>query len=592
MSAMQAKAASTVQALRYGATLYHFFQQNYFDALTELMVAQELDQLGVHSEGAQLLRGGISLSFGMDRAAQQIFEQHLAQAGTEVDRDKAWFYLGKIAWQRRDNERARQALGRLSAAYEGSLLPESQYFLASMDLVQGRHQLAAATVERLPVGSPWRPYLYYNLGVAQANQQNWPAAVAYFRALGELPATTEETRALRDRAYSASGYAAMAADEFDWAQQDFRRVRLSSPVNDQALLGYGWALGESGDYLAALAPWRSLAQGSAVTESVRDVLLAIPYAYQQLGKPGIALEQYRHAAAVYAEELNRVRAAEAAYLQGDISALLGLTTDNSENWLSAQSFLPQHNYAPLMRHLLSRENVQLALRELSDLQALSDHLARADHRLDVLREVDSDQQQAWSEVLTGNARDQLRTQKQALANRIARLRARYDRALASEDTRVLADSSQLGRWQSLDRVLELASLLDLTEAQTQRVDTIHGMMIWMDSEQYPARRWQVGQQLAQLEVLANHSGVAMKGVDRAVSSRRFSSFKPRIEVLKQRLDANVLRVEVAVRASKDALRQLAVSELQLQASALSQSLAQSRLAMARLYDQGSALEAQ
>ncbi|MEM6583808.1 MAG: hypothetical protein AAF699_21205, partial [Pseudomonadota bacterium] len=72
-------AEETVQALRYGVTLYHYYQQDYFNALTELMAAQELQALAMHADNAELLRGGISLSYGMDRVAENIFEELLTE---------------------------------------------------------------------------------------------------------------------------------------------------------------------------------------------------------------------------------------------------------------------------------------------------------------------------------------------------------------------------------------------------------------------------------------------------------------------------------------------------------------------------------
>ena len=71
------------------------------------------------------------------------------------------------------------------------------------------------------------------------------------------------TETLRDRAYTASGYALMAAGEFEAAREDFKRVRLVSPVADRALLGHGWAAFENGDAMAALSPWRELANATS-----------------------------------------------------------------------------------------------------------------------------------------------------------------------------------------------------------------------------------------------------------------------------------------------------------------------------------------
>jgi len=66
-----------------------------------------------------------------------------------------------------------------------------------------------------------------------------------------------------------------------------------------------------------------------------------------------------------------------------------------------------------------------------------------------------------------------------------------------------------------------------------------------------------------------------------------SSFAGDIAALDNRLATQNGRLQLAISASGQALRQVAVSELQQQEQALSLSLGQSRLAIARLYDLGS-----
>ena len=53
--------------LAYGVVLYEFFQQRYFDAMVELGAAQQRAQLQHNAGEAELLRGGMSLSYGMER---------------------------------------------------------------------------------------------------------------------------------------------------------------------------------------------------------------------------------------------------------------------------------------------------------------------------------------------------------------------------------------------------------------------------------------------------------------------------------------------------------------------------------------------
>ena len=84
-------------------------------------------------------------------------------------------------------------------------------------------------------------------------------------------------------------------------------------MSDRALLGYGWAAMESEDYMAALSPWQALSRRPPVSQSVRESLLAIPYAYEQLGRDGSGLAHYRQAADVLRAELDNVQRAIALF---------------------------------------------------------------------------------------------------------------------------------------------------------------------------------------------------------------------------------------------------------------------------------------
>lgn len=578
-----------LSSLRYGVSLYYFYQQDYFDALSELLVAQQLGELAAHAAHAELLRAGMSLSYGMDREAEALFRELLAQAGPTVDRDKAWFYLAKIAWQRGEPGRAQAALGNISSTYEGPLAADADYLRAAISLRAGDLDEARSRAARLPQDSPWRYYFDYNLGAALAGDGDWAAAIAAFQRLGPQPLGTEEGRALQDKAYTAAGFAAIAAGEFAAAAGEFTRVRLDSPLADRALLGYGWAQAEQEDYRAALSPWLLLAERDPAGTSVRESLLAVPFAYEQLGLRATALQRYRLASEVYSEELARLRSAIASFSQAELPALLQTDDETSGDWLAPAALLPGAELpgVPYIAHLVTRHPFQLALRELRDLYTMDARLVAARQRLQVLSEADLEQQRSWASVLEGERDEQLRQRQQALQQRLTDLRQQLDTAASSGDARLLATAGQAARWQRLERAASLAASLPVAPEQARQLALYRGLLIWEDSENYPGRAWELQRELEDAQALVARSAAAAGRLDEAMARRRQAGFAPRIAALDTRVRSGTARVGQAITAAREQLRQVAVAELERQAAQLSHYLGQSRLAIARLYDQGS-----
>lgn len=580
-----AMAAETVQSLRYGVSLYHLYQGDYFQSLTELMVGQARQELGPHTENAELLRGGISLSYGMDREAERVFTTLLSEPREGVDRGRAWFYLAKLAWQRSDMQRAGRALEKFEEVEAEYLEEEALYLRAQVALALGDREAALEAADELDDDSPWRFYFDYNMGAALAANGEWDEATKYFRRLDDAE-DSEELKSLRDRAFAASGYAQMAAGQFEEAGEDFVRVRLTSPVSDRALLGYGWASLETEQYMAALSPWETLSQRPPVSQSVRESLLAIPYTYEQLGRPGLALQNYREASRVLQSELDGVRRAKESFRSGDLRELLRLGTASGE-WLVGEDILPISEEAPYLRHLISSHQFQAAMKELRDLQLMQDTLQISRQKLRVLTEADRHQQDNWARVIQGGGREQLETRYQQLSDRRLELRGRLEQAVAAEDGRALAGNERMALWNRLERAAALADKLEAPEQQRELLRLYRGLLVWDDNEQFPDLRWRAEKELAELDAALEESTERLAQLDATIAARQLSDFEPRIAALSQRVEDQSAKVDLALLQSEAGLRQVAVAELEQQERALMHSLGQSRLAVARLYDKSS-----
>jgi len=594
-------AAESVQSLRYGTTLYHFYQRDYYTALTELMVGQQLDQLGVHGPRAELLRGGMNLSYGMDSQAEKIFDQLLVGEGAQAypeDRDKAWFYLARMAWQRGELEKSRSALDKLPSEYQGKFSAEANYLRSSIALSLGNEQESIRFAQLLPLDSPWQYYLYYNLGAAQARQGNWQEAINYYSRFGEMSFSSQESKAIRDKAITATGFALMASNKFDEARVQFARVRLDGPMSGRALLGYGWASSEMGDFPMALSSWQTLTGRKLTGGSARESLLAIPYVYEELDRPAIALEHYRRAANAYQLQLSTVRSTMAEFKEGKLEELLDLgvgapgSVSDAHGWVFGGDILPLNSKAGLLAATLTGNDFQLALRELQDLYRMAWHMDDAEQRLQVLSQVDADQRVSWSTVVEGDGRNKLEQQKHTLEQKVAQLKKRLERAESNPDTaaRLFADAAQNKRWEKVDHASQLLTQMTADtslEAKKLQLALMRGLLMWADSEQFVARSWTMQRDVKELEALVAQSTELLGRVDEAIAQRGEREFSLRISTMRDRMAPAGQRLERAIGHSEAKIRRLAISELKGQEQHLSHALGRSRLAIARLYDESS-----
>ena len=89
-----------IKAPQYGDALFYFFQDRYFTSVTTLMASQQFERVGRHDDEAEILRGGMLASYGLTKEAGEIFAQLIDRGASPRVRDRAWFYLAKIRYQR------------------------------------------------------------------------------------------------------------------------------------------------------------------------------------------------------------------------------------------------------------------------------------------------------------------------------------------------------------------------------------------------------------------------------------------------------------------------------------------------------------
>lgn len=593
------KPLSSVADLRYGVALYNYYQNRNLEAMTELMVAQQKGGIQGHGDNPEIMAGGFSMAYGMERHASEIFERLLTANRPRRTRDSAWFYLAQMRYLRGDWSAADEALAKISDKPHAELAP--QVAELRFNLAVQRGEMAAATdILQAQLKSPFAPYMQFNLGAAYSREGAFAKATPFFLQLQKLPEHTPEYLALYDKAMTGAGYAALLDKRYREAVQHFSQVRLESPVANRALLGYGWAAVELEDYALALKPWQQLARRSLIDEYTQEALVAIPYAYEKMGYKSQALQEFRNAEAGYLAELEQLRQVIGQVQGYAIREALNIDRSADINWLDQaqqQQLSPQLTY---LISLFSREDFLGLVRELRDLLAIQNQFRQWQDKLDFYSVMLDEREANRAREMDALGRQQihakiadLETQRDNLAGEVARLRSQEDYlALVDEEdaarlVRILRAEANIGIlqravWDQGMEVMPAEELAQLTETLRRQ----KGLMIWRGMEMYDERLWRAEAELAHLNRELDGARTTLERVHRILEQGfDLQPYRQRIAAAREQLLVQSTDIDYAIEQSQNALRRQVLLVLEQQQARLQHYLAQSRLSIARLLDQ-------
>lgn len=584
------RAPASVRDLSYGEVLYHYYQDDYFSSIVHLLKARQQGTLDYHADEAELLLGGLDLSYGLRDEASRIFTT-LLDAHPRADvRDRAWFHLARLSWQSGDSGSALAALQAIGDDVPASLAGEVAHLQSLVLLARGEN---AATVELLGNIRPdrgWSPYLDYNLGVARIRNGALADGSSTLAQVGELDGYNETRRTLRDKANLALGYSYLQHDEPDRARQYLERVRLEGPLSNRALLGTGWADIEAGAYARALVPWFELGNRNTTDPAVQEVLLAIPHAMTRMQLHGRAVEHYEQAIDSYYAEQARLDESIVAILGGKLLAALETASDSNDiGWLQD---IEAMTASPALRYqveLMARHDFQEAVRNYHDLRRLDGNLAdwagsigAFSDMLAARRARHAGQRPAAETALSAATVDTLAQRRQVLAERLKRIELQQDpMALASDD--------ENRHWQMLQALdARLAGMPETPDinALRDKQRRLQGILYWNVSSDYRPRLWSAKQQLRELDALVDetrhaHAALAAAGEGAPVD---FDGFEQRIVQHHAAIDRLRARTGTLRQAQGRHIETIAVAELEQQKQRLEKYLVQARYAMAQTRD--------
>ena len=578
-----------VKDLHYGDVLFYFYQGDYFDAITRLLAARQLDRIP-HTQGeAELLLGGLYLSLGEHVEAGRIFEALLKGNTSEAVRNKAWFYLGKVWYQRGYLQESEGALHQVSDKIDPRINAERYMLLAQLMMRQGRYDDAIAALSNWHGAPDWTAYAQFNLGVALVRKDRLAEAIPYLDRVGRMETESEELLALKDKANLALGYALLQVKRAAEAKPILQRVRLEGPFSSKALLGVGWADAGLGEFKRALVPWTALRKRSLLDSAVQESYLTVPYAYTQLKATGQAADDYNTAIGSFDAEMKRIDdSIEKIRSGGLLDRLLDGDKDNL-TWYWQLKTLPDAPESRYLYQLLASNEFQEGLKNYRELKFMSrnlndwrDSVSAYDDMLDTREEAYRQRVPKADAVLAATDLD-------ALTRKRVDFESRINEIEKSNDVAALGTPDEQRTWARLKHIEDYLAAHpddpDLAEMRDKE-RLLKGVMYWRLSESFRARLWNERRSVKELEsdIDLTQKRVVLVKQARQNMPTDTGGYAARIAAVRARMDQLQQRLSDVSAQQNRFLQALAIRELENQKRRIETYQIQARYELAAIYD--------
>lgn len=374
--------ASTAQAkkdLRYGTLLYEYYQQDYFAALVEYEYANELNEWLHDADAARLLKGGMTLSYGLPDEAQAIFKDLLDKDVSPETRNKAWYYLAKLYYNKGQASEAAKALARIKGTVPEDIVEEFNYLATLINMHFDHLENAERAINLKKSSNPYEPYLLFNLAVKQLQRGDDAKARSLLNEVVGYAKVNpkEEFAVLADRAKQALAHIHIQDQDLLGAWKYLQNVRTTGLYSNRALLSYGWTAIKLKRFEQAIPALKALNKRSISIAEVQEAKVLLAHLYEQKGATRAALKQYLLAEKAFASGVDAIDGARAIIAGQKIPEEFVINLEaimDETDWYGSEPSLDYNKLTPFLIELMSSNPFHSVIKELRDLYALRENL--------------------------------------------------------------------------------------------------------------------------------------------------------------------------------------------------------------------------
>jgi tetratricopeptide (TPR) repeat protein len=355
--------------------VFDLYQEKYSSAIGVLQAEKRRNSLGLERTTANRLLALTYIAYRMPNEAAAVLESVSNGQLEPTVRNSLWLDIAKTRFRTGFIAGANDALAKMDKKPDIKLLREKEVFQAQLLMHQNQYNQAIRVLSNIDGFTSWAAFGRYNLGVALIKSGNKQEGLEWLDEVGSMTSTDQEMRALSDRANYVLGNIYLRDKNPQMARLRFERIRLDSPFSTKALLGLGMAFADMNQYKRSLAAWLELSERNASEQAVLEALLAIPFAYAELGGKDQSLQFYKQSLDIYRAESQKVKKIINNTKTGKtIEAIITHISKNDVESARLFDTLPDSPQIQYTLELIKTDEFQQALMNYRDLTILENKL--------------------------------------------------------------------------------------------------------------------------------------------------------------------------------------------------------------------------
>jgi tetratricopeptide (TPR) repeat protein len=593
-------APKKLQDLYFGEALYDAFQGDWFDAIARLdtELAQhyrvdepERDTLHYHVNQAEFDVGDFELAYRMHRRAGRAIKAVIEGNVPEDVRNEALFRLARMYFRKDQPENALHAVERIHGAVPAKIRVDLAFLRANIAMANNRNAEAVGILKDLLKEKSLEGFSSYNLGIALLRNGNEKNGREYLDRTGRIESDNPETLAIRDKANLVLGDKLMSEKSFTTAKEVLDRVRLSGPFSDRALLGSGWADASRERFERALVPWTILSDRAVTDPAVQEAMLAVPYAYGQLGVFSKAALMYGRALEAFGKEIDKLGSSIESIREGKfLKALVRDELKQDPDWVVKLRELPGTPETFYLLDLMASHDFQESLKNYLDLEELRKRLEVWSDDLDAYEDLIAQRRAYYQPLLPAIDREfrRLDSLMRLRLEQRDRIEQRLQTMLVAPRPDYLATAQERifgERLARLEKAVARGGASEHGEVEA-RIKRLRGVLVWKIYTEYDGRLTAAYTHLRELNTVidALHRHYASFVRTRQAATQSYEGYGEVIRTQRARITAAREKVRDLMARQGHMLEIMAVNELTKRRDRLEELQIKARFAMADSYD--------